>query len=248
MGNKIEVIHGDCIDIIPTLNQKFNLLLTDPPYGNIVDEKWDFINDYYGFTKSWLSLINDKLLDTASLIIWCSIGEKSSSLLDIAKYLKENYLFKDMIVWNKQRGRGNRRGPLFTREEILWATKTKDYIWNTKFQYSEDKYHESWIKRLKKEDNPYKRLTNVWNDILEPSIEKVKLYGANVDRKPLHPTEKPLKAIERIINLYTNENDWILDCFGGSGTTALACKNLNRNCVIIEKEQEYIDNINKRIE
>lgn len=63
-----------------------------------------------------------------------------------------------------------------------------------------------------------------------------------------HPTQKPIDLNEYLIKKSTNENDIILDPFAGSGTTGVACKNLNRNYILIEKEPEYIDIINKRLE
>ena len=54
-----------------------------------------------------------------------------------------------------------------------------------------------------------------------------------------HPTQKPLKLFEMILQDYSNENDLILDCFSGSGTTAVACHNLNRRFICIEKDEDY---------
>lgn len=55
----------------------------------------------------------------------------------------------------------------------------------------------------------------------------------------IHPTQKPLKLFEMILNDYSNGNDLILDCFSGSGTTAIACHNLNRRFICIEKDEDY---------
>ncbi|MBQ1988274.1 MAG: site-specific DNA-methyltransferase [Clostridia bacterium] len=54
-----------------------------------------------------------------------------------------------------------------------------------------------------------------------------------------HPTQKPLKLFEMILNDYSNENDLVLDCFSGSGTTAVACHNLKRRFICIEKDKDY---------
>ena len=54
-----------------------------------------------------------------------------------------------------------------------------------------------------------------------------------------HPTQKPLKLFEMILRDYTKENDLILDCFSGSGTTAIACHNLQRRFICIEKDLDY---------
>lgn len=57
--------------------------------------------------------------------------------------------------------------------------------------------------------------------------------------KKEHPTQKPLKLFEMILNDYSKEGDLILDCFSGSGTTAVACHNLKRNFICIEKDYDY---------
>ena len=59
------------------------------------------------------------------------------------------------------------------------------------------------------------------------------------DKNRFHPTQKPVKLIEKQIELYSNENDLILDCFSGSGTTAVACHNLKRRFICIEKDYDY---------
>ena len=59
--------------------------------------------------------------------------------------------------------------------------------------------------------------------------------------KTKHPTEKPTELIRWLIKVGSNEGDLVLDCFGGSGTTGVACKQLNRNYILIEKEQKYYD-------
>jgi len=61
-------------------------------------------------------------------------------------------------------------------------------------------------------------------------------------------TPKPIKAIKRIVLAHTKEKDTVLDCFLGSGTTAQVCKELNRNCIGIEKEKEHYDYCVKNFE
>lgn len=63
----------------------------------------------------------------------------------------------------------------------------------------------------------------------------------------LHPTQKPLALIEELVKTYSNESDTVLDNCMGSGTTGVACKNLNRNFYGIEKEKKYFDIAKERI-
>jgi len=62
-----------------------------------------------------------------------------------------------------------------------------------------------------------------------------------------HPTTKNLDILQRIIKAYTNENDLVLDCFMGSGSTAIACKLSNRDYMGCELDKEYISKAKKRI-
>ena len=63
----------------------------------------------------------------------------------------------------------------------------------------------------------------------------------------IHPTQKPLGLIEKILLDYSKENDLVLDCFSGSGTTAVACYNTNRRFICIEKDKEYYEKSKERL-
>lgn len=77
--------------------------------------------------------------------------------------------------------------------------------------------------------------------ISESCETKSKIFSvrANGQEYRIHPTQKPLKLFEQIINYYSNENNLILDCFSGSGTTAIASHNLKRRFICIEKDKDY---------
>ena len=63
----------------------------------------------------------------------------------------------------------------------------------------------------------------------------------------LHPTQKPVELFEKLIRTYTDEGNLVLDNTAGSGTTAIACLNTNRQFIVMEKEQKYYDIILKRV-
>ena len=76
-----------------------------------------------------------------------------------------------------------------------------------------------------------KKYSWTWNGMIQEDMK-------NKDIR-IHPTQKPLKLFEMILRDYSNENDLILDCFSGSGTTAIACHNLKRRFICIEKDYDY---------
>ena len=81
---------------------------------------------------------------------------------------------------------------------------------------------------------PEMGLTDVWNDI--------DFY----EEKRWHPTQKPLKLIERLVKASSNEGDLVVDPFAGGGSTGLACMNLKRRCILIEKDEQYCEAMAKR--
>lgn len=84
----------------------------------------------------------------------------------------------------------------------------------------------------------YKNAKTIFNEPI--NIKDKNLYD--------HPTIKPLKIFETLIKNSTHENDLVLDCFSGSGTTAVACHNLNRRFICIEKDKEYWKKSVERLE
>ena len=233
-----ELIHGTWQNELPKVeSNSVDLVIIDPPYLTI-KEKWD--------NKEEVNLELSKQLfriakDNCSLYVWCGIGEKSQSLIRWFPIFSEQWFFKDLITWKKQRGIGMRKGWLYTREELMWFVKNnKKFIWNKEFQYGDERRIRDCGKDIIKPSQSgkfaksiYKRLTNVWTDISEESFD--------VTNKISHFTPKPKKAIERIILAHTKKDDIVLDCFLGSGTTMQVCNELGRNCIGIEKELEYYE-------
>ena len=117
-------------------------------------------------------------------------------------------------------------------------------------------YNPQMIKR----DKPIKRgggKVDECNRIPKPDYLKGKVYNyknpttiqqfIKEREKSLHPTQKPVKLFEYLIKTYTNENDLVLDNCAGSGTTGVACINLKRRYILIEKEPEYVKIAEARI-
>lgn len=89
-------------------------------------------------------------------------------------------------------------------------------------------------------DKPVKKYDYLWNGMLQEDMKN--------KEKRFHPTQKPVGLFSKILNDYSNENDLVLDCFSGSGTTAVACHNLKRRFICIEKDKEYYEKSCERLE
>ena len=80
-------------------------------------------------------------------------------------------------------------------------------------------------------------------------LEHIKVMNnLSKDKSGLHPTQKPIELCEYLIKTYTNEKDLVLDFTMGSGSTGVACKNINRKFIGIEKDIKYFDIAKNRIE
>lgn len=229
-------------------DESIDLINIDPPYTNVVNAEWDKHN---ALTYELVSELHRVLKPTGSFYCWCGIGEKSQSLIDFKPIIDKKFHFKDLITWKKQRGIGMRKGWLYTREELLWCVKdNKKFIWNKGHQYSTEKRPWSISKKgggmVNKSE--YKRITNVWTDINEVGYGSSPQSFKEIRDKIKHLTPKPVEAIERTILLHTKENDVVLDCFMGSGTTAVAALNTKRNYIGFEINGDYIEIANERIE
>lgn len=240
----------DCLEGVKLIpDNSIDLIIADPPYTNVVNAEWDRTNP---FTEELVREFYRVCKDSASIYVWCGIGEKSQSLLDFIPKLNTKFYFKDVITWKKQRGLGTRKGWLYTREELLWYVKdNKKFKWIQEFQYSDEKRGKnSYGYKLtngKRADeyikSEYKRLANVWTDISEATFNTSK---NNLASK--HLTPKPEKAAERLVKVHTHPGDIVLVPFCGSGTECVAASRLNRNFISFEIEREYIEIANKRLE
>ncbi|NCO75009.1 MAG: site-specific DNA-methyltransferase [Cyanobacteria bacterium] len=155
----------------------------------------------------------------------------------IRKLLKEKQkkLGLTALEINQQLGvksNGGGMWSLYTGDNILAQVPTKE-MWEKLQKILDFKYPYEDIAQV---FNIEMGVTDVWEDI--------NFY----EEKRYHPTQKPVKLIERIIKASTNKEMIVLDPFMGSGSTALACLNLDRHYIGIEKEEQYIEKIKYRIE
>jgi len=216
--SKIELYHGDCIELMQSLKPKsIDLIFADPPYnlsGNgflttqngkvakLHKGDWDIIEDIHLFNENWISQCIRVLADTGTLWISGTLHNHPS----VGVILKKLglWIIND-VIWFKPNATPllstNRLAP---STELIWvASKSKKYY----FDYT-----------MAKIINDGKQMKNMW----VINAEK---------HKTIHPTEKPEKLLERILLIASKEGDAILDPFMGSGTTGVVAKRLNRNFI-----------------
>ncbi len=229
------LLQGDCMEIMPKINHKFDMVFADPPYflsndglsiqsGEIVSVnkgKWDkskgydFVNK---FNRKWLSQVREIMKENAT--IW--ISGTMHNIFSIGQILVElDFKILNVVTWQKTNPPPNFSCRFFTHstEQIIWARKNKNIPHY--FNYE-----------LMKQLNEGKQMQDVWK---LPAIAK----WEKSCRK--HPTQKPLSVLTRLILASTKPNAWILDPFSGSSTTGISANLSNRRFLGIEEKIEYLE-------
>jgi DNA modification methylase len=218
------------------------LIATDPPYGNIVMERWDrtkLTDDEYAQNMiDWTRLWSELLIQGGAFYVWGGIG--LPGFRPFIKYLMrvedDNFKMANLITWGKKRAYGVSNNYLFTREELAYFTKgnpKKPYRFNIPL-LDEKRGYAGYNKKYPAKSEFYRR-TNVWSDINEIFSGK------------LHPTQKASKVVEIPIEVHTNPGEIVVDPFAGSGSTAQAARKLGRRFVVIEQDEKIFDDMVARL-
>jgi site-specific DNA-methyltransferase (adenine-specific) len=222
-------------------DESIDLVIADPPYRTtqyITKERWgQEIKDlslrkrivpfnaewdrftpeaYAKFTDEWISEIYKVLRQKGTAFIHCILTGEWLGLPEIVSSCKKSgFKLLNTISWIKSNGQPNLRGVRFSfsTEQILWISK-------------EGKGKRTFNYQILKSLNGGKQMRDYWMIPTEPT---------SFD----HPSVKPLSLVKRIVIGCSNEDDLILDPFVGSGTTQIACEQLERNSIGIEISEEY---------
>ena len=243
-----KIYNMDVFDFLDTkvAENSIDLAIIDPPY-NMKKAEWDTFknqDDFLNFTFAWIENLIPKLKQSSSLYIF---NTPLNSAYILQFLIKQQMTFRNWIVWDKQDGLSAPKTKYVNSSEtILFFTKGQ-YTFNfndIREPYkSTDRIKHAAKKGILKNGkrwypNPAGRLcSEIWHFSSERHKRKI---NGKVQKLP-HLTPKPIDMIERMITASSNEGDLILDCFMGSGTTAIASKKLNRNFVGCEQKKEYYD-------
>jgi len=231
----VKLIHGDCLDILPTLTEQVDAIITDLPYGTTAC-KWDII---IPFEPMWEQV--KRVLKPRGVFVTTASQPFTSALV-----MTNIEWFDSEIIWEKERPSNifnmhNQSGKC--HENVIVFCEGKPETFNPqKIKNGKRRTREQMQKyvgnKLKHHDG--KSITSYRSDWDgTKSMPRSVLYFVRDIGKDNHPTQKPVALYEYLIRTYTNEGDTILDIAGGSGTTAVAAIKTNRNCILIEKEEEY---------
>ena len=237
--SKIDLYNGDCLEIMKNISDKsVDMILCDLPYGTTAC-KWDTVIPFEPLWEHY----NRVIKDNGAICLFGS--EPFSSKLRISNLR----MYKYDWIWKKTKAQGflnskkmplkdyenicvfYKRLPVYNPQGIIYGNFQNDR--KSKYIKGEDIYG-------KEKEFGISHMSNFPKQIIE--------FSNPSGKGQLHPTQKPVELLEYLIKTYTNENDIVLDNCMGSGTTGVACKNLNRNFIGIELDENYFNIAKERID
>lgn len=240
-----QVFLGDCLIIMPKIkSNSVDMVLADLPYGTTAC-KWDAI---ISFDQLWEQY--ERIVKPNGAIVFTSSQPFTSALV-----MSKPKWFRHEWIWKKNRGSNFallKWQPFKEHESVLvFSKETANY-----YPIMEER-----------SANGKSRCAYTFNNkVTSETINNQTFYNQDGDRRTLdknlrnpssvqnfntevglHPTQKPLKLFEYLIQTYTKKYDVVMDNTMGSGTTGLACRNLHRNFIGIEKDENYFKIAERRI-
>lgn len=239
----MQLYKGDCIQVMKDLIKqgiKVDAVITDPPYGT-TNCAWDTI---IPFEDMWRCLNEISHKNSPKVLFG---NEPFSSFLRLSNI--KNYKYD--MYWQKERATNIfqvKRRPgkvienimVFYNQQCCYNPQMSTYVGPRR----ENKVKNGKIGVLM---DSSKKTPFEYNDKGIRYPLQILSFQRDILTSNLHPTQKPLALMEYLVKTFTNEGDTVLDFAMGSGTTGKACKNLNRNFIGIEIDDEYFRIAEERI-
>ena len=235
-----EIYNQDCLEGMKLIDDKsINMILTDLPYQITTNNKWDVIIPFEPLWEQYNRIVKDN-----GVIVLTAVQPFTSKLI-----MSNEKMFKYSLVWEKTTSTGflnAKKMPLRIHEDILVFYK-KLPTYNPQMSEGHAPVH-SYTKHTSDGNNYNKTKMGIsGGGSTKRYPTSILRFSTDKQKENLHPTQKPVKLFEYLIKTYTNKNDLILDSCIGSGTTAIACINTNRNYIGFELNVEYFTIAKTRI-
>ncbi len=233
----VQVIHGDCLDVLPTLaSGSVDAVIADPPYGTTAC-KWDSI---IPLGPMWAEL--KRVIKPRGAIVMTASQPFTTTLI-----ASNREWFRYCWVWEKSRPSGFmhcNKYPLKSHEDVcVFASRVPAYY----PQKPAAPRRSEGQRRVKAHPAVCQSDRVRTFDNNGEAYPRTVIRIANPNHQTDHPTQKPVALMEYLIRTYTNEGETVLDFCMGSGTTLVAVLQCGRRAIGIERDAGYVEIARRRI-
>jgi len=225
----------DCLDFLAEVeDDTVDLIVTDPPYFQIVknewDNQWSNEEEYLEWCEKWTAECVRVLKPNRCLYVWGTT--KTDTFLRYKLEVLNNkpeMVYQSWIIWSYDWGGRTKKNFARKHEDLLMYSKGKEFLFNAddiRIPYIMNKSVRKGVELNELGKIP----TDVW-----PKNN----HTTSKEYCGWHPTQKPVELLERIIKASTNKGDFVLDIFSGSGSTAIAAEKSGRIGIGCEMDKEY---------
>lgn len=226
-----------------TKGEPIDMVLTDPPYNVDYSEDRKIENDnmsreqFLEFLQKAFKNIHDSLKPGGAFYIWYA----SRTGVEFETSLREvNLEVRQQLIWNKNSLVLGRQDYQWKHEPCLYGWKQGTHTFINERDLTTVIDDEDFTKMDKK--HLVKLLESIY------SLKSTIIDCERPTKSALHPTMKPIKLMGYLIKNSSKPNETVMDLFGGSGSTLIACEQLNRTCYMMEYDPKYVDVIIERWE
>ena len=232
---------GDCLELMKEIETgSVNMILCDLPYGT-TQCSWDSV---IPFDLLWAQY--ERIIKDNGAIVLTAAQPFTSHLI-----ISNQNLFKYEWIWQKTHPKGHlnaHKQPMRAHENVLVFYKNHPLYFPQKTYGHKRKVAKSIYNKGGDGSSTYgQENRNTIYDSENRFPLSIQVFSNGDQINKIHPTQKPVSLMEYMIRTYSNENDLILDNCMGSGTTGVACKNLNRRFIGMEQDEGYFKAAMKRI-
>jgi len=226
------------------------LALQDPPY-NVAALQIRELEDYIKFSRAWIANCLKLMKPDSAFYVWLGADQRAGfqPLPDFMFLMREfpELKSRSFITLRNQRGYGTQKNWMSLRQELLYYSLGKPFF---KVQYTDipkilrgyyKKVGNKRLENLERGKSPNIRPGNVWVDLQQ-------VFHLLHENVPYAYAQKPLAAIERILQASSKPGDLVLDFFSHSGTTLLACERLERRCATMDLDPIFCELSIRRLE
>lgn len=269
-----DVILGDCLNILREIEENTaDMIYLDPPFFTqekqklvssktdkeyVFNDTWNSMDGYLSYMEERLTQCRRVLKETGSIFVHCDRNASHYLKVLLDKIFGVSN-FQSEIIWSYKRWSNSKKGLLNNHQVIFFYSKTSHFKFNRIYtDYSETTNIDQILQeRVRNEKGKAVYKYNADGDIVIGQSKKgvplsdvweIPYLNPKAKERVGYPTQKPILLLEQILRLVTDEGDFVIDPFVGSGTTVVAAKMMQRKYLGIDILPAAVDLAKQRLE